>query len=74
MIKANSINKLLKVKAIEKLLKEDEENNVDRLLYENNNLGEYVYIVYKTGFIQKVDVTANSYASTIITLVEKVYF
>ena len=74
MIKANSINKLLKVKAIEKLLKEDEENNVDRLLYENNNLGEYVYIVYKTGFIQKVDVTANSYASTIITLIEKVYF
>ena len=74
MIKANSIEKLLKVKAIEKLLKEDEENNVDRLLYENNNLGEYVYIVYKTGFIQKVDVTANSYASTIITLVEKVYF
>lgn len=74
MIKANSINKLLKVKAIEKLLKEDEENNVDRLLYENNNLGEYIYIVYKTGFIQKVDVTANSYASTIITLVEKVYF
>ena len=74
MIKANSINKLLKVKAIEKLLKEDEENNVDRLLYENNNLGEYVYIVYKTGFIQKVDVTENSYASTIITLVEKVYF
>lgn len=57
MIKANSIEKLLKVKAIEKLLKEDEENNVD-----------------KTGFIQKVDVTANSYASTIITLVEKVYF
>ena len=74
MIKANSIEKLLKVKAIETLLKEDEENNVDRLLYENNNLGEYVYIVYKTGFIQKVDVTANSYASTIITLVEKVYF
>ncbi len=74
MVKANSINKLLKVKAIEKLLKEDEENNVDRLLYENNNLGEYVYIVYKTGFIQKVDVTANSYASTIITLIEKVYF
>ncbi len=74
MIKANSIEKLLKVKAIEKLLKEDEENNVDRLLYENNNLGEYVYIVYKTGFIQKVDVTANSYASTIITLIEKVYF
>lgn len=74
MIKANSIEKLLKVKAIEKLLKEDEENNVDRLLYENNNLGEYIYIVYKTGFIQKVDVTANSYASTIITLVEKVYF
>ena len=74
MVKANSINKLLKVKAIEKLLKEDEENNVDRLLYENNNLGEYVYIVYKTGFIQKVDVTTNSYASTIITLIEKVYF
>ena len=74
MIKANSIEKLLKVKAIEKLLKEDEENNVDRLLYENNNLGEYIYIVYKTGFIQKVDVTANSYASTIITLIEKVYF
>lgn len=74
MIKANSIEKLLKVKAIEKLLKEDEENNVDRLSYENNNLGEYVYIVYKTGFIQKVDVTANSYASTIITLIEKVYF